>query len=288
MDILVVVTHQSWVAQDFRAANVLPTVQDYGLDNPLLPTDLSPSWWMVTEHAARLRRTRIDLELQSPGPFWLSEVPKELLGRHIWAGTVGEYLGGDGPASGWVKPAEFKHQDFVAHWEDTRDGITACLQAPALPVESFIQVCPEYLVFEQEHRVFVRNKHVVTSFPYADAASTSWDVTWSQRTDLDGRSAQAFTEEVVATVEVPDGVVIDVGRTASGSWVVVEANPVWSSSPYGADSAEVVRTVVASNAHNTQFTWVPDAWLVAQANRKALLRSAPPAWLPRMQAEFKR
>ena len=75
VDLLVVVTHQSWIFDDFQKANVLPTVQDFGLDNPLLPKDINVLWWMVTEHAARLRRCRTDLKLQSPGPFWLTKVP---------------------------------------------------------------------------------------------------------------------------------------------------------------------------------------------------------------------
>jgi len=270
---LVVVTHQGWLAADLTAAATRAGVSShhsYGLDLPDLPGPLA--WWAVTDWAARAHLLGVALDLQAPGPGFLNDVGTRLAGRHVWTGLVADLAAA--PLAGWCKPAEMKVESLPASWwPDVSDFAAACRSAGLGP-DSVVQVCPVRLDLDQEFRAFVIDGRVVATSPYLIDGATWGPGMVSTHT----ASAGAFAQDVADAVAGPAaGYVLDVGRTSDRSWVAVEANPAWSSSPYGADMDAVLATVLAANAPSLTRAWVPDPYLLARAaRRRPLVWSRPP------------
>ena len=270
---LVVVTHQGWLAADLTAAATRAGVSShhsYGLDLPDLPGTLA--WWAVTDWAARARLAGAASDLQAPGPCFLNEVGTQLAGRPVWTGLVANLAAA--PRAGWCKPAEMKVEALPASWWPDVAGFASACRAAGLGPDSVVQVCPVRLDLDQEFRAFVTDGRVVATSPYLVGGAVWEPGMVSPHTT----AAAAFAQDVADAVAGPAaGYVLDVGLTGDRSWVAVEANPAWSSAPYGADMDAVLATVLAANTPNLARTWVPDPYLAARAaRRRPLVLSRPP------------
>ena len=248
----------AWLADDLRAGADLPVVHDLGLD--VLPGARRTAWWAPHEFIARLTVTpEAELpDLASPGPAWLASVPSDFLGRSVWCGPAGDLAGchlwDTGPA--FAKPAEIKLSALPAQLYPDPDAFLTAARAAGLYPSSWV-IVSEPIDLVAEYRCFVAPRDgrpvVVAASAYL-VDDVTWDA-WEPADAPDATAAAAFAQTVVDAVEGPDGWVLDVGRTAAGRWVVIEANAAWSSSPYHADPRGVVAAILAS-----QTPPVPPRW----------------------------
>jgi hypothetical protein len=216
----------------------------------------------------------VRLDLVAPGPAWLARVPEALTGRPIWAGRLADIA--DAPAEGWSKPAEAKVPGFSAAWRSTEE-LLAAAGAAGFPLGGWVQVSPVRLELVEEHRAFVLDGSVVATSPYLRSDGSTYELGWEDDPSFDHRGARSFAQDVVDEMaeDQPVAYTLDVGKTSSGRWVVVEANPAWSSGAYGADLRAVADAVVVASltpSRDAPFPWVPDAYLLGVAERQPLLR----------------
>lgn len=276
-DLLVVASTRRWVADDLAAGCPVPVVHDLGLDAPELPGHLRPAWWTPTEHAAALLRAGIPFTAASPGPTWLSGVGVELTGRPVWSGPLAAI--DEAPRAGWCKPAEAKVAALPAAWWDDTTVFAAAATAAGLPGESLVQVSPTRLRLGEEHRFVVLDGQVVTGSWYLTPAGT-WDPDASP--PVDAPSAAAFAADAVRELgpAQPGSYILDVGFcTDAGRWLLIEANPVWSSAMYGCRPGPFADAVLAAFTAPGPWAWSPDPWLRQRAARRAPLRPCRPLWL---------
>lgn len=253
-----VVTTAAWLADDLRAGTHLPVVHDLGLD--VLPGRRRTAWWAGHRFIARLTVTPdVQLpDLTSPGPAWLAGVDADLLGRRVWCGPLGDVeecsLWDAGPA--FAKPAEIKRVALPAALHPTREAFAAAALGAGLLASSWV-VVSEPIDLTAEYRCFVApvegRPRVVAASAYVVDGIT-WDA-WTPPFVPDVAVPWAFAEEVLDSTSGPAGWVLDVGRTADGQWVVVEANAAWSSAPYHADAVGVVASVLASQTPPVEPRW---------------------------------
>ena len=121
-------------------------------------------------------------------------------------------------------------------------------------------VLSEVVEFTAEYRCFIApGTHgaptVVAASAYLVDGQT-WDAWESPAEAPDPAEAAVFAQRVARTVVAPPGYVLDVGRLADGTWVVVEANASWSSNPYHCDPAGVVASILAAQDPNGDQRWV--------------------------------
>ena len=281
-DLLVVCSIRRWVADDLRAGagDRYRVLWDMGLDVPDVGGAETVAWWAPAEHAARLLRASVCLDLVAPGPAWLARVPEALTGRPVWAGRLADIA--DAPAEGWSKPAEAKVPGLPAAWRSTEE-LLAAAGAASFPLDGWVQVSPVHLELVEEHRAFVLvgmsddGSVVVATSPYLRADGSTYELGWEDDPSFDHRGARSFAQDVVDEMarDQPAAYTLDVGKTATGRWVVVEANPAWCSGTYGADLQAAADCVVASSltpSRDAPFAWAPDPYLLGFAERQPLLR----------------
>lgn len=269
--LLVVASLRRWVADELQTAAAAAGVRlthSWGLDIPAGAD--TAAWWTPTEHAARLIHSGVPMPLYAPGPEWLSSVPEPLTGRPVWSGPLSRI--GEAPPRGFAKPAEMKLETVpAAWWEDTTDFAAAVRQAGASP-DSWVQVSPTRLNLCAEFRTFVRHGHVVATSAYLHAGETYTDGMEADPA-LDHATARSFAQHVVDEMGQgqPPTYVLDVALAATGDWLVLEANPAWSSAFYGCDRGQVISTLIACRLPLGQaaspWLWRPDPYLSARAAR---------------------
>lgn len=261
------------MADDLRAADVLPVIQDLGLGD--LPENIdSTAWWCPQNYAARLLASGIDPFFQSQGYDFLNRA-HDVLGlcristRFTWAGRLGDI---PELARGFWKPSEAKYESLPAHiYETTREFEAEAYEA-GLSEDSFVQYS-EPLSLTSEYRHFVAQGKVVASCLYMvtnnEGVQRTWDTfTASERNLIDCGESRSYAQIVVDALgdDQPDGWVLDMGFDAVGDVHIIEANAAWSSNPYECEPAGVIASVVASQGdHNSNFLWTPDALLAERA-----------------------
>lgn len=177
----------------------------------------------------------LDIAVAEPKPAWLPSLPEAYRKREVRLTTLGEAKRLRNPH--FVKPADEKI--FRARVYD--DG---ALIDPddAFDDEEAVHVS-EVVSFELEVRLFVARRRVHTYSAYlrdgelARDARGDWPLT-----DDEARQAMRFANELLgdSRVDLPEAVVIDVGRTRERGWCVVEANPCWCSGLCGCDPRAVL------------------------------------------------
>jgi hypothetical protein len=232
----------------------------------------SVAYWTSGQLAARLQLSGLALDLLAPGPGWLEEVGAEVTGRRVESGNLEEVPGG----RLFVKALEHKVPGLPA---GVQDGAAFVDRARTLgvPTASMFQWCRDVVRFDHEHRFFVAAGEVVTGSAYRVSGEHCL------RSPLT-RQAQEHAHALVRDLGdlCPPACTLDLGLdTATGRWVVVEANPAWSSGPYDNDPVGVVDVVEASQGEaDLRWKWRPDPALVTRAQEMGAVEVGAPEDLP--------
>ena len=254
------------------------------------------------------------LDLAAPGADFLTRVPISLLSREIRLVTAAEIVEAadeqnnrlpitdDGPEV-FAKPANCKIERIPAKWYDLEGLALDLIAAPPVPDNQRFLLTWDRLDLVEEHRLWVLDGRVVTSSPYlhhldfieTDLRGYESSNTWypgmnSERTpDAEAFGAHAldtlahssgFEAHAIVSTALPRAFTLDVGIDRAGVWVVIEANPAWSSALYGADPVKVADCVRASSrvvdmmALTDPHRWSPDPYLVDRSARQRPLARA--------------
>ena len=276
-DILSVVTHRNWIAEEFEATGYIPVKHSLGFSAPIYPEDKTIAWWMPTETAARFLRAGVPLNLSTLDAEWLTRVPRGYTKREIWIGTVEEVLKHGWKHLAYVKPAEVKISGAPAQWIEI-DYFIEELLALKVPKETKIQITPEYLDINSEYRCFVNQGQITTSATYLNEGSAFGGEEFKRNLKIE-ESAKKFALEVVKIMgeDQPTSYTLDIGMLSNGELFVVEGNPVWASNPYDCDKIEVIKAVIEGSAtgknqkNHGKFQWALDPYLEHYALSKPLI-----------------
>lgn len=239
----------------------------YGEEVP----DFDACYWMSGRYAARRYVSGIPETLIAPGPHWLGTVDEALLGRKIHITPLEDLPTG---VLGHIKPAQVKVNDlpagiyFSEHYRDIANDL-------GVDPSSLTQWTDTLLELNHEHRFYALDGQVVTGSPYlvdGQVYVPGFDSAMS-------KDAEAFARDALAHLgdNAPPAFTLDVGfDQVSRSWVIVEANPAWSSGMYGANMAAVVATIDRACAFDARWAWKPDVELLRQGRQMPTMRAMSP------------
>lgn len=276
-DKLLVVTSARWVADDLRAAGTINVEHTLGLDAPAL--DGKTALWCSGSWAMRLLKTGSEHPFLSAGPDWLTRVPKEFLGRNVWACELGAmpYRGTDPK---FYKLAEHKHAGIPAGLRIGR-GIFQRTTGAAFDFapgyEALHVIGSDPMDYVREYRCFIAHGKVTAASFYLATVpgihgkdvTITWDAYEPDRCP-DASAAAAFGQHVADAMgaDQPPGYSLDVGEDKDGNWSVIEANAAWSSNIYHAPAAGVIESILAAQeAGHDRWTWRPDRLFLARARQ---------------------
>lgn len=180
---------------------------------------------------------------------WLPALPEALRLRDIVLCTLGEArrIG----AGKFIKPVDDKFFQARVYAEVDVEDVGDDL-------EVFVA---EPVRFGVEVRAFVCEGRVAGLSAYIrDGAIARGDGDWPLTREEEA-AARACLERVIAAVDLPPAIVIDVGEIAGRGWAVVEANPAWASGICGVDPRVVLPVlrracVPATRVAAEEFRWV--------------------------------
>lgn len=273
---LVVCSLTEWIAQDFLDAGMdeWQVIKDRGFDLPSVEPASNVAWWMPTEHAVKLRHSGLSIPFMAPGSHWLTTIPRSLTGRFTASGTVNEILGNQSiftEGKIWIKPAEFKHQEFFASLYSHDD-----IASFNLPADAMLQWTDTVMDFSEEHRFFVCDGEIIASSVYLVDGITYYDGAVSHRMD-EAFEFAGYAVSVLADNQ-PPAYVLDIAfDKLSDKWVVLEGNPMFSSAIYGSDPAQVAKGLLrCANpvAGDEKWLWAPDPYLIQKYARMRPLQSS--------------
>lgn len=267
---LIVCSITNWIAQDFIEAKLSgwEVVADKGFDLPVISPSPDVAWWMPTEHAVKLRYSGLDIPFIAPGSSWLSSIPQSLTKRSVVTETVQEVLQRDFSSFNkgkiWIKPAEFKHQDFFAGLY-SKDGIAEF----NLPEDAYLQWTDTVFNLTEEHRFYIVDGQVKTGSEYLVDGVTYYDGAKS------ARKQEALNFAVYAVDKLgrnqPPAYTLDIAYdTLTESWLILEGNPMFSSAIYGSDPkivAECLLRCANPLAVDSKWLWIPDSFLMKKYAR---------------------
>lgn len=270
-DALVVSSRYSkWLTEQLQDGHDFPVIQDHGLYAPKY--DKRVAWWTPQEHYLHLELSGLSMPpVIAPNDSWLSDnIGIRSLMRSVYTMRVGDFLGGDNPlgtytAGMFIKPANFKCPKLPAQWVMNYSAACVEIENADLPENSYIQISDRWLDIQTEYRCFMWKGHCVAVSPYDGDPNLR---------GLD-EVAGYYAESVLRScADYPLSFVLDVARTAAQEWVVVEANPAWSSNPYECRGKRVVDAILSANSawidssKAGKFLWIPDPYLVREVNKK--------------------
>lgn len=233
----------------------------YAEQVPVAAQFASLAFWMADAYAARLHAAGLAPTLAAPGWDWLSSIDPALTGRQVVSTTMDQLP----DAEVFVKPALIKLVGAPAGvWQS--DAFRAAALAEGADEAMRVQYCRQVLALDDEHRFVVREGEVLTGSPYR-VGGRSWHRSLtSQRSD----QAAAFAASAVRALgdDCPVVCSLDVAYDHQAQrWVVVEANPLWASGPYGCDARLFVDAVEHANTAGTgRWAWRPEATQLARAH----------------------
>lgn len=219
------------------------------------------SYWSAGGYSARLRRVGLAGDFTAPGQSWLSMVDPELTGRQIVTGGVSEMPEGK---ILFAKPAEAKIDAMIAGKYTASDVRLIC-EMENVPETTLFQWTESLLSINHEHRFYVCDGEIRTGSPYLIDGIVYHDEMLSPRYDEAFRAAKETVK--VLGQNQPVAYTLDMGLDeASGKWIIIEANPAWSSGIYGCDPVEVINVLdVACNTADDRWRWIPADYLVQKA-----------------------
>lgn len=200
--------------------------------------------------------------LLEPPDDWLSELPREHLGRSVRLVSLEDVT--------WAGPTFVKaprSKDFPARVYDGASDLRS--ETAHLPPDTPVLIS-EVVEFAAEYRLFVLDGRVHTGSRYA-----SWG--HLDPGTLLSRDATTVVSEVEAMLtsrasDLPSAVVIDAGLTGPGNdprrdVAIVEANMAWFAQPYWSDPDRVLDVVMRSAGPRG---------LVSETDRPFIRESEPP------------
>lgn len=263
MKAFVAVTESVWMAERFTAGlNGRHMFLSYAHEFPKLEEYESTSMWLAGGYAARLHRIGLADKLVAPGQDWLSTVDPSLTGRHIVTQPLSDM---PYDTQLFAKPAEAKI-DAITAGLYTRTQIDAIYEREKIPAHTLLQWTDTIMQMNHEHRFFVAHHEVLTGSPYLIDGQVYNGILESPRFE----EALAFAELAVKEVgdNQPSAYTLDVGfDEKSEQWIIIEANPAWSSGIYGNNPAIVLDVLdIACNGTDTRWQWKPADYLLALAD----------------------
>lgn len=273
-----------WMNKELSTAADIVVRHSYGLD---LPTySLEDIWWMPQEIAARVlfsmeKQNLVIPRLTSPGPEWLTKVPKEYSGRIVNLYTVKEIQADpELITSGWWKSAEAKIESFVSKYRTTEELLEDIIESN-LPEDSLLQVSHRKFNIAREFRFYIKDKKVLTGSLYLDKTNPEEELTY-----YDGATATLGQYEAAAdyaalcaeNLEAPPAYVLDIVETVEGEFCVLEANMVFASAWYDSNINNVVEALIRSERVTDQeyekWKWVPDSYHQNKVEKKFILEQS--------------
>lgn len=222
------------------------------------------SYWMAGAYAARLQEVGLAGNLTACGQSWLAELDISLTGRRIGIGELSEI---PGDTVLWAKPAEAKI-DAMVSGKYTKDEIVSICKAEDVPSDTLFQWTSDILKINHEHRFFIRHGKIMTGSPYLIDGEIYYPSITSPRYAEAEKAAEEILHEL-GDNQAP-AYTLDVGLDElTNRWIIIEANPAWSSGLYGSDPAKVIETLeVACNSTEEKWKWIPSPYLVKKAKEK--------------------
>lgn len=270
-----VVTPARWLPADLAAGAPagVRVVHDLGLDvDPATGPDVA--WWCPGVHGARLVAAGVPVAFTAPGPHFTARLPHTMTGRRLWTGTLDELELAPAWTRGPVhaKAAEVKvgalpaavHPDLATF---------ARVSGEHLAPGTVVQVS-EPIALGTEYRCFVVAVEVVACAAYL-AGGRTWDA-WSAADAPPVGPARAYGAYVARNIPGPPAYVLDVAQARHGRWLVVEANPAWSSNPYHYPPGPVVDAILTAQQPDERWTWQIDPHLVRAATYRPLPLTSRP------------
>lgn len=233
----------------------------YGLMLPDISSYKTVGYWSAGGYAARLRRIGMAEGFTAPGQAWLSTVDESLTGREIVTGGVTAMPEG---VQMWAKPAEAKIDAMIAGRYMAEEVRSICEQEN-VPAGTMFQWTETFMSINHEHRFYVANGRIVTGSPYLIDGTVYHE---SMSSPFYDEALRAGRNAVTKLGEnQPAAYTLDMGLDEStGKWIIVEANPAWSSGIYGCDPRIVMDTLyVACNNYEKKWRWEPAAYLMEKA-----------------------
>lgn len=244
-----VVSQRAWMARDLADAlnpDVWTVTAHHGLSVPH-GIDPGDAWWMPGAFAARLHRVGALPELAAPAPGFLPGLPRRFVQR-----TIRMHAAGDAArtrTSGFWKLADAKTDLFPAGWRGP-EHLSADIRAARLP-DSTLLLCSDHAPFGAEYRAFIVDGKVTGGSWYLDETGRGFDHPAFTPPARRAAQAEQFAAEVAAWCHqhghAPRAYTLDVAwGLRAATWLVVEANPVWSSAWYGTNLAAAAGALAAA------------------------------------------
>lgn len=230
------------------------------------------SYWSAGGYSARLRRIGLAGDFTAPGQSWLSTVDPLLTGRQIVTGKLSEIPEGK---TLFTKPAEAKIDAMVAG-KYTVEEIGLICAKENVPPETLFQWTEAILSINHEHRFYVCEGTIRTGSPYLIDGIVYHEEMTSPRYTEASHAAKRIVRELGGNQ--PAAYTLDIGLDEiTGEWIIVEANPAWSSGIYGCDPGGVIDVLdVACNTPDDRWRWEPAQYLVDRAAETAPLEIVDP------------
>lgn len=260
-----VVTHQNWIADEFKTLRNFDVVQNFGFDPPRENAVV----WCPGDYAAKCYASNIDLGLLSAGPKWLANLDYKYTSRRLWAGNADDMYKEYGTLQtfrGKVhgKLAEAKNDKLPAKVYDNWREFAAHLNKFNIPLEANVQIS-SLIDYVAEARFFCGDKKGPTQAVYR-LEDYFYDDPYFMTKGIKSKylhmflhEAADFYQDLKDNVDMPPGVVIDIGKDADGNLSVVEANAAWSSNIYGVPAQSLIKAVRLSQRGDAKWRWKPDA-----------------------------
>lgn len=248
----------------------VPDVSDYNMH----------SYWTAGGYAARLHRIGLTKKFIAPGQNWMSEVSKadgSLTQRFIATTTVDAI---PGRKKIFAKPAEAKIDSIPAGFYLPKDLRQICKQND-VPANTLFQWTAEILDLDHEHRFFVADGQILTGSPYLVHGITYFPGQKSSRSSDAYEAAEKMIRRLSELDLLPPALTLDVAVDKNtDKWLIVEANPAWSSGPYGADRGAMIRVLERAcnwnaDTDDSRWLWEPAEYLVKKALEAKEMRIVP-------------
>lgn len=193
----------------------------------------------------------LEIVLVEPSASWLPELPEAYRKREVRLTRLAE-------ARELVTPHFVKPVDEKIFKSRVYDVGSLVDPDYALDDDELVHVS-EVVSFDLEVRLFVANRRVRTYSAYlrdgalARDAAGEWPIS-----DEEAKQAMRFANALLGDphVDLPEAVVIDIGRTKDRGFCVVEANPCWTSGLCGCDPRAVLDVcAIASRPAGDPTRW---------------------------------